>query len=263
MVRYLTSKTMLPGNLFFLSVLLFLSGLILRSNFSLAQSAPPAKSLAIQVQELLTVHCAACHGSASPGLGGLKGIEDLGRLIDKGLIVAGKPDKPSLMGRLTTLEQSLRMPLGQAPLADAEVALVRRWIEAGAPLEGDGQANPQSPQPQPAVVPRSETQTWALVLNDLEALANESPERARSVRYLSLGHRQGLQPSPQEAKVRTLVRNTISLVLNSLSWATGVTKPVFIDAQRMLARIDLAALEIDPGDWAFGAFGINKRRSGL
>ena len=60
-------------------------------------------------------------------------------------IVPGDPAASVLMARITHPQASKRMPLASKPLDDDEVALIRRWIESGAPWSDDlgpGEASP-------------------------------------------------------------------------------------------------------------------------
>ena len=62
-------------------------------------------------------------------------------------IIPGDPAASVLMARITHPQASKRMPLAGKPLRDDEIALIRRWIEGGAPWSGDlvpGQASPVS-----------------------------------------------------------------------------------------------------------------------
>jgi DNA-binding beta-propeller fold protein YncE len=54
----------------------------------------------------------------------------------KALVVSGKSARSLLMHVITTSDAEKRMPLGAKPLSDESIALLRRWIDAGAP-EGE------------------------------------------------------------------------------------------------------------------------------
>ena len=49
------------------------------------------------------------------------------------MIVAGDPTKSPLFQRITSADEDERMPAKADPLSAGEVALVKAWIEAGAP----------------------------------------------------------------------------------------------------------------------------------
>ena len=88
--------------------------------------------------------CQGCHQPANK-MGGLDltthaAIQTGGQ---KGAIFkAGSPDDSSLVARLTG-KQEPRMPMGQAPLADTEIDLFRRWVKTGA--EDDTPASAGAP----------------------------------------------------------------------------------------------------------------------
>ncbi len=85
-----------------------------------------------QVGPLLERRCVGCHQGSKPK-GGLS-LVDAERALAGGesgaAIVPGKPDESLLVDYISGSEP--QMPKDAAPLAAGEVALVRRWIEAGA-----------------------------------------------------------------------------------------------------------------------------------
>jgi hypothetical protein len=50
-----------------------------------------------------------------------------------GIVVPGKPDASALIQRLTATQPNARMPKGGDPLPANQIALIRKWIAAGAP----------------------------------------------------------------------------------------------------------------------------------
>ena len=84
-----------------------------------------------QIRPIFNSRCLKCHGPTEP-----KAELNLTR-PDSALaleaIVPGKPDAGSLLERIAATDASLRMPPEGPPLSDAEIALLRRWIEEGAP----------------------------------------------------------------------------------------------------------------------------------
>ncbi|HLO09316.1 MAG TPA: c-type cytochrome domain-containing protein, partial [Desulfobacteria bacterium] len=53
--------------------------------------------------------------------------------------MAGDPDKSELFRRISSSDEAVRMPpaaMGHAKLSDAEIDLIRRWIEQGAKWQG-------------------------------------------------------------------------------------------------------------------------------
>lgn len=91
------------------------------------------------VRPILRKHCTVCHSErkleeldVSAGL-----ALDKPELIRKGgkapVLVPGKPDESLLVTLLTTKDKKRAMPLDADPLPDAEVAVIRKWVAAGAP----------------------------------------------------------------------------------------------------------------------------------
>ena len=102
------------------------------------------------------------------------------------VIAPGVPDRSALMHRITAADPEQRMPLGEQPLAEREVALLERWIEQGAQYEPHWAfVAPVRPDPPPA------TDAWAR--NPIDAFILDRLER------------EGLQPAP-EADRATLIR---------------------------------------------------------
>ncbi|HLV81257.1 MAG TPA: c-type cytochrome domain-containing protein [Chthonomonadaceae bacterium] len=94
-----------------------------------------------QIWPILQAHCQGCHQPASPG--GHLAVTTYA-LFQKGgesgpAFQPGKPEASSVMAHLTG--KASLMPKGGPPLADAEIALFRRWIAEGAqddtPIEKD------------------------------------------------------------------------------------------------------------------------------
>lgn len=86
-----------------------------------------------EIQPLLLQKCAACHGAQ----GGLS-VASRADLIRGGLhgpaVVPGDTEESLLIQTLRgTWEAGKQMPLGGTPLTKAEIDLIARWIEAGAP----------------------------------------------------------------------------------------------------------------------------------
>ena len=101
-----------------------------------SSTEPAAPEFGARVAPLLAAKCGACHGPEAAESGYRIDLRE--RAIaggDSGTagIVAGKPDESELFVRITTADQESRMPAEGEPLTAAEQAVVRAWIEAGAP----------------------------------------------------------------------------------------------------------------------------------
>ena len=158
------------------------------------------------IQPLLLQHCTKCHGGVRRQ-GGLslvvlaasKATGDSGQP----LLVAGKPAESELFRRVTTADADERMPAESEPLAPAEVALLRQWIEEGAEWPTHWSFASVGDTSPPDVVDNDWTRTAIdrFVLQRLEAAAirpSPAADRYTLIRRLSLDLL-GLPPSPEEA----------------------------------------------------------------
>jgi mono/diheme cytochrome c family protein len=110
--------------------------------------------IARAVAQLFEQRCHECHGTGRRPKGGLR-LTDmsavLARSAEEALIVAGKPEESALFQRLALpAEHEDVMPPEGGPLAAEELALVRRWIEAGAPWSAAEEVAQQRGAPEPA-----------------------------------------------------------------------------------------------------------------
>ncbi|MEZ6187967.1 MAG: c-type cytochrome domain-containing protein [Planctomycetota bacterium] len=116
-----------------------------------AASAAAEVEFARDVRPLLEARCVECHGALELN-GGLRLDRRAYAFMggDSG-VSALEPDLASnpLWARVTSPDPAARMPFEQEPLAPEELALLRAWIEAGAPwpseLEGEA-VLPDAPQ---------------------------------------------------------------------------------------------------------------------
>lgn len=100
-----------------------------------------------EIKPILAERCQSCHGALKQKAG-LR-LDTAARLLaggtDGAVVVAGKPDASRLLERLTTNDVHERMPLDAAPLKPGQIAAIRAWILAGAPVPSDekGEADPR------------------------------------------------------------------------------------------------------------------------
>ena len=179
----------------------------------------------LQVMPLLAEHCLLCHGPDEQA-GGLRldRPDDLAQVV-----VAGDVDGSELIDRLITSDPDLRMPADRPPLGDAEIAIIRRWVQEGAdwphgaghwafaplrrPVVPDTEFVPDTASgsgervsPESEIVSPAETASWPrgaidrFVLAGLRArerIPNGPADRATLIRRLSLDLL-GLPPEPDE-----------------------------------------------------------------
>ncbi len=163
-----------------------------------------------EVRPVLAKNCFPCHGPddahRKAGLR-LDRREEATRPRKRGgpAIVPGKPHDSELMRRVTSADESEAMPpakSGNASLTAAQVAVLKRWIEQGAPYpEHWAFVKPQRPQ-LPAVKdaawPRHGLDYFVLARLEKEGLHPSPPaDRFTLFRRASLDLR-GLPPSPTE-----------------------------------------------------------------
>ena len=112
------------------------------------KSAAPVKPAAVpaykDVQAVLKARCVVCHSQQTLSntviSGGLaldtyaafkKGV--VGDKGGRAVFVAGKSDDSELIKRLVATSPTKLMPKGGPPLPPAQIALFKKWVEAGAP----------------------------------------------------------------------------------------------------------------------------------
>ena len=102
-------------------------------------TAPPSKvNYSQQIEPIFRQHCQGCHQPAKPE-GGLIMTNPnimLEKGGDSGLSIArGKADESHLIAEITPRDGKAEMPKGAPPLSDADIDLIRRWINEGASTE--------------------------------------------------------------------------------------------------------------------------------
>ena len=141
----------------------------------LTQTAPLQAAdaeLAKKAFSLLEKHCAACHSPGSKAKGGFGFILDRDRLVARAVVVPGKADESPLFQRVRAGEMP---PAGKPTPGADDVALLRRWIDAGAPGVPSG----------PVTAALSHAELMKTILHDLQSL---EPRHRRHARYLTLNH---------------------------------------------------------------------------
>src|SRR4051812_8050295 len=88
--------------------------------------------LSVQVQKILEKNCAECHGAKGDKSAGIDFIEDVERVKEEGLVIAKDPANSPLYQRLIETDESKRMPFGEDPLSQQDIALIAKWITEGA-----------------------------------------------------------------------------------------------------------------------------------
>ncbi len=90
-----------------------------------------------EVRSLFKKHCTACHNQKKAGDAEVSGglALDSYAVIEKARIrkpaIFAGVDRSHLIERLTSKDETQRMPQGGEPLAASEIGLIRRWLEGG------------------------------------------------------------------------------------------------------------------------------------
>ncbi|HKH68470.1 MAG TPA: DUF1549 domain-containing protein, partial [Reyranella sp.] len=175
-------------------------------------AAPAAAPIdfATDIQPIFDAQCYECHGTkkargqlrldrkASVFTGGMSGPA----------VAPGDSENSVLVRRLLGLDGEDRMPLDKDPMSDAQIALIRRWIDQGAAWPDTGETA--------AAVPAQPAQHWAYVRPVRPAppaVRNDSWPRTPVDRFVLAGlEAEGLGPSAEAAKERLLRRVSLDLI---------------------------------------------------
>ena len=196
-----------PAGLTRIAALGFLSTALLQAS----QVAPAATSQAAlpattefnrDIRPILSDKCFQCHGPGTQLAALRLDLEEGAKQELRGgrfAIVPGDPDKSLIIQRVTATNPAIRMPRSQGgkaagqPLAEHEVALLRRWIEQGATWQKHWAFIPPTRPAVPAVTDPK----W--VRNPIDAFVRERLDR------------EGLKPSPEADRATLLRRVTLDL----------------------------------------------------
>jgi hypothetical protein len=166
---------------------------------SAVRAGPPAKAaldFSRQIRPILAENCFACHGPDDKARKAKLRLDTKdGALGHAGLIAPGKADESELIARITSKEPSEQMPPPKSgkKLTPAQVELLRKWIDAGAPWsEHWAFVAPKWPG-----LPNVKDAAWAREPIDRFILARLEAER--------------LKPSPEADRVTLLRRVTFDL----------------------------------------------------
>jgi hypothetical protein len=189
----------------------------------------PQKALAT-----LTTYCGSCHSNPATAKAGFSTILDAPALLASGKIVADKPDMSLVYKRISA---------GSMPPTDvakrpgtADIEAIKTWITCGADDWND-----------PSVasldfVSIDSRLRW--VLDDLRSFPN--PIDRERMRYLDISSLANGGYSKTQVEV---YRQAIAFLMNSLSRGRTVIKPVPVDKNGLIYRIDLRDFLWDAASW--------------
>jgi WD40 repeat protein/mono/diheme cytochrome c family protein len=194
--------------------------------------AADAPRLADQARAILQTSCSRCHNTEGKAKGGFGYVLDRDRLVAQDKLVPGSADQSPLFQRIIKGEMP---PKEQRPRpSPAEVALLKQWIDAGAPALS-------APPASRSFV--SDAAVMRLIRTDLATLA---PSQRRFARYFTLTHL--ANASRPEAELES-VRQGLAQLLNSLSWHARISRPLAIDPSGTIFRIDLRHYQWPARTW--------------
>lgn len=146
------------------------------------------------VRPIITIRCLKCHGPDEPEAG--LNLTSRQSALDAGAIAPGRAVDSSLLDRVTSEDESTRMPPEGEPLSPTQIETLTRWIESGADWPGHWAYKalelPAVPQPTSA-----ELREWCLT--PIDAFIAEGLEDA------------GLAPSPRADRLTLLRRASFDL----------------------------------------------------
>jgi mono/diheme cytochrome c family protein len=179
-------------------------------------------ALAEKALAIFKANCYRCHGQEGANEGGFNYVLDRQRLVAGRKIVPGDSAQSRLFKKLKKEEMP---PEDEKPRpTQADIGIIREWIEAGAP------------DFHPASARRAEITTSAL-LNAIQDDLKTANERERPyLRYFTITHLYNAGWSNDELES---YRMALSKLINSLSWGRRVVKPVAVDSEKTILRIDL------------------------
>ncbi len=174
-------------------------------------AAPPAVDFAAQVQPILVQHCQKCHGQRKQE-SGLR-LDSAAAALKGGeggygpTLVPGKSADSVLIQAVTGAHADLeQMPPGDTKLGEAEVAVLRAWIDQGAIWPADDGA----------ASPKKNTDHWAFKSpvkpNPPGVAADNWPRNAIDRFVLARLEAEQLGPSPEADRVTQLRRLHLDLV---------------------------------------------------
>ncbi|MEP6755827.1 MAG: PSD1 and planctomycete cytochrome C domain-containing protein [Chthonomonadales bacterium] len=179
-----------------------LCALLVASHISLASTQAKRVEFNSEILPILKAHCYECH-AGEKNAGGLR-LDNRASAFKGGAggpsLVAGNPAKSPLLDRIMGLGGKPRMPIGFAPLTDAQTVLIKTWIAQGADWPDASRAkkhwayiNPVKP-----AIPTVRNAAW--IRNPIDSFVLSRIEKA------------GLKPAPEADRTTLIRRLTLDLI---------------------------------------------------
>jgi hypothetical protein len=197
-----------------------------------AKAEAQSDDLAAKSKTILSKYCYACHGKEGRAEGGFNVAIDLKKLVESKRVVPGKSAESKLFRKIVEgnmpPEDDFEAAEGAKPPPKPkpeEVAILRTWIDAGAPGELVGTKI--------AAGFIKDSQLETLISDDLKTLP---PRVRRFTRYFTLVH---LANAGDNADQLVSYHHGLSKLVNSLSWSRRVIVPAAVGSAGIVVRIDL------------------------
>ncbi len=188
--------------------------------------------LAKKAQAIFKANCHRCHGKEGAAEGGFNYILNLEKLVASKKVVPGKPDQSPLYNKVSG--GKMPPPEEKPRPSEADVVVLKQWIEAGAPTGTVITASrPYLP----------ETEVFNYILADLDKMERRNRRFARYFTLTNL-HNAGYQDDELQT-----YRLALAKLINSLSWHPRISNPVPIDPAKTILRIDLREYMWDANLW--------------
>jgi mono/diheme cytochrome c family protein len=196
--------------------------------FTLSANEEGVQDLSRQAYDILKRNCVPCHGAAKTSGLDLRTVESLRAGGEHGAVVMPFDAEASRLYQLITYEQKPHMPPGKK-LPDADIEILRRWIEDGASFDGIAEATGKS-----------------AVASDSSELAKiaERPITPEERRFWAFQPPRRVSPLP--ASLSGWDRNPVDAFLFSSMKAKGLKPSPRADRRTLIRRAYLDLLGLPP-----------------
>ncbi|MCI0538442.1 MAG: hypothetical protein L0Z50_24815, partial [Verrucomicrobiales bacterium] len=191
------------------SLLALLSGVLLNAADPAKDTGPRAVSFYKDIRPIFQANCHGCHQPAKAKGGYV--MTEFQKLLaagdtGKAAVVPSKPAESLLIEQITPINGEAEMPKGKPPLAEHEIALVKRWIVEGAKDDTPPNAQQQYSAENPPIYSRPPVVTsldyspdgnWLAVAGFHEVLLHKADGSGVEARLVGLSERiQSVRFSP-------------------------------------------------------------------
>ena len=169
--------------------------------------------LARDAVSLLESKCLACHGTAQMSGLDLRQRETLLKGGTRGSAIKPGDAEGSLLYQAAAHQGELKMPPGQEPLPTNELAVLKQWIEAGAPWPKEGVQRvesawwsfrevqrPKVPRPKRGKLVRNPIDAFILAKLEEKGLKPAAPADKRTLLRRAYFDLIGLPPAPEQVE---------------------------------------------------------------